>query len=876
MIKVAFFGMLLFATVIHIGCNYDDDIDGLKKDITANSVNIAWLQNKIGTGKWVQSIEQLEHGFSLVMSDGSAQGVKGVIVTIDLNTRKWKIDGVNTGATSEGSQGGVGNAPQINETTGYWQVWDDETQKYIDTEIVANATTYVIDKGLYYELHICEQIVEEGATKYRELQEPLKLPKTASITSMKLVDIEEGVVSKVEGVNTVQLCYGYNRTGKEVTVNGIKYPADALLLASGAGQMYVQINPQEVDLSVYPFELIDSKGGKVFVVGDIEKNRSESSLMVPVTRNNDTRTAEATENAGIYNLSVGFPENFDINSYNNSILYALCTQNVFGERLVSRYCIRIMPEEITEEATPESGGYTIDSSFGGTAVPEVSPGTGYLFKDLVKMSSGLNELLQKTAYYECAGVERVEGSGSSPVWEDGIITVQEPGKYAITIEYWDLTGAKHETILNVVFKHKPEELEISEEEVAVCTLDEDGSPDENYSLQIVDVTDLLGQAFVDGYDIELAENGLSFPEPVDNIVEGGVYATPEDGSITFSKEQNGDKWYIKATINKKTVTAATHRVVLKVTRNNEGDAEVGLDMLMKLSLDLKVETGTVLTNLKEYRTPQLTWEEAGTETYVNYYIDAVQLVGGQPTVSIPFVNLYAKYTGSKFEETLLTDNLLQEKVSFSNPVRMDMESTTAKFVSGSFYTLRIFMDSEFDMNTGESTQYRFRSFYSPYGNRRLAAVADEFVLTAKKRIGELVKVNTEKKYVVRSGGSTIDIPSADFKIENYLRKTGAPFEVALVGVSGYINSYIWTLVDDNARKYLSFDKNNELNPSYYNIFGWHKNQGEGISNQNPISKIMLKTTEGSPISPVDCKLTLTVTDRLNIIRSIDITVTVNP
>ena len=132
------FGALLFASAgTFTSCkDYDDDINNLQTQITANADAIKKLQDMVGEGKWVTSVVGIENGIKVTMNDGSStdilgiDGEDGTVVTII--DGYWAFDGVKSEYPATPGSAGEAHEIKISED-GYWMIWDTEKGEYVTT-----------------------------------------------------------------------------------------------------------------------------------------------------------------------------------------------------------------------------------------------------------------------------------------------------------------------------------------------------------------------------------------------------------------------------------------------------------------------------------------------------------------------------------------------------------------------------------------------------------------------------------------------------------------------------------------------------------------------------------------------------------------------
>ena len=76
---VLFGALMVSSTGTFTSCkDYDDDIDNLQTQITANADAIKKLQDLVGQGNWVTSVVGIENGIKVTMSNGTTTDIVGI------------------------------------------------------------------------------------------------------------------------------------------------------------------------------------------------------------------------------------------------------------------------------------------------------------------------------------------------------------------------------------------------------------------------------------------------------------------------------------------------------------------------------------------------------------------------------------------------------------------------------------------------------------------------------------------------------------------------------------------------------------------------------------------------------------------------------
>lgn len=327
------FGALVAFSGSFVSCSdYDDDIDRIDSELADLKTQLTALQSQVNAGKYVTNVTKNGTGITITWSDGSSStietikgdkgeaGAKGdaVVITIDPVTKNWLVDGVDTGVCAEGKDGANGangengkdgkDAPKPIFTVGedghiYVQFGAEGEKEDLG---VSTGGIFYVDKGSYYELHVCDA---DGNWA------DIKLPMTKTITDLKAVTI--GTDGKIEE-KEVTLNYGYKVSAKDgLTFNGKTYAQNTYLVSQDS-KLSVLVNPLDADATKYDFSLVDSKGNAPFVVSGVKQNKTVN----PLSR------AEATANQGAWDMTLAFASTSKLAPATG--LYALTTETYNG------------------------------------------------------------------------------------------------------------------------------------------------------------------------------------------------------------------------------------------------------------------------------------------------------------------------------------------------------------------------------------------------------------------------------------------------------------------------------------------------------------------------------------------------------------------
>ena len=286
------FGALLFAsTGTFTSCkDYDDDISNLQTQITANADAIKKLQELMGQGQFVTGVSKTGEGLVFTMSNGGSSitipvvdgqdGADGTIITMDPTTHNWIIDGEDTGICAQGQKGDKGDkgdqgetgpqgpageqgpagadgedgldghSPRIDEATGCWEVWNDETQEWVVTDQSAiGAQTYVVDYNYYWELNVMEQTANGENKEFTKIT----LPKSGTLLSIT------PELNNQSYAQDFQIYYGI--LTNDVEWNGHKAENGKMLAGMYPTldrDVKMQLNPSDVDANNYDWEFVST------------------------------------------------------------------------------------------------------------------------------------------------------------------------------------------------------------------------------------------------------------------------------------------------------------------------------------------------------------------------------------------------------------------------------------------------------------------------------------------------------------------------------------------------------------------------------------------------------------------------------------------
>ena len=257
---ILFGALMVSSTGTFVSCkDYDDDIENLQGQITANADAIKALQDLVGSGKYVTSVAKTAdgHGITFTFNQGDP-------VTITLDDEKGNGDVVKVVdgilyindepqelkvATSE-------TKPSIIMQDGVWAVLQEDGT-YKSTGVPVSGVSVVGSEADGFTLTIFDK---DGN------KQEVKVPSASSlVTSIAIaVPVVEDEASLLNEKNVV-----YYGSKELINVSEVKYPKDAIISALNEdGTRGVAVNvvvtPTNIDPADLKFNLVNSEGATIF------------------------------------------------------------------------------------------------------------------------------------------------------------------------------------------------------------------------------------------------------------------------------------------------------------------------------------------------------------------------------------------------------------------------------------------------------------------------------------------------------------------------------------------------------------------------------------------------------------------------------------
>ena len=319
------FGALLFASAgTFTSCkDYDDDIDGLRTELTDLKSTVTELQSAVENGKYVTAVSNSGNTITFTFSDGSTTPItledeKGSVVTVN-EDGVLCIDGEPTDikAATATPEGEATKCQVIIGEDNCWQVLQEDGT-YKTTNIPVSGVNVSGTEAEGYTLTIFD---EAGKSTV------VKLPSAASALTQILIADGKGTngVVKAEfgyavfdGTAATDAKFRSNWKGaKALPANG-SYIVRLTEGANAADPIKIRVNPVDVDASLVTFKLTNSLNEDLPAVTFSASPENNQALIQPDGR--------AAAKGGLYTLNLNdaiLASNNDWNSFTQKAAVAL-------------------------------------------------------------------------------------------------------------------------------------------------------------------------------------------------------------------------------------------------------------------------------------------------------------------------------------------------------------------------------------------------------------------------------------------------------------------------------------------------------------------------------------------------------------------------
>lgn len=815
--------------------DYDDDIDNLQEQITSNKDAIAAIEAQIKGGQWVSNVTSTTNGITLTLGNGQSYNI-----TNGKDGANGK-DGTNGTNGTNGKDGANGLTPQILVADGAINVSYDNgatSTKLIDlkdlkgkdgstpvftvgddghlyVQYADDATTkkdlgisisgiYYVENGISLEIHMPKQSLDGTSEGYGVI----KLPRAAAITNIETLGdngINSSIIFDDWYVANVSLKYGLVKA--DVEFNGKSYKKGQFL-SSSSDKVLVKINPTMADASLYNFYLTDSKGNIPYSIKKVENHMSDD----PISR------AE-TPNKGLYYMTIGFADNFNMDKMPASLnySYSIATKDYYGNELLSKYDVKVSPS-LNPDGFNTITPYSMQVEIGDSKNLDDALTVGTAVDWVYSLA------LDQTALAESLGVNL---SGK-------YISGTRAGTIPVTVDFLRNDGTKGTTTINVTFIPKATTGAISD---FIWTLTGDNAK-KTVKVQVDALKDYLtsGSTLIPSYEYADSKKPSDYNNILANAGMSNINISTEVDNKGYSH------YYASITFNEAIVVPTTHIGTIVFPANGN---------LPSKTVKFNVIVNNPATSFA-FQTLDAFFNDAKTEataygtpngTTIDY--DLYNLFKSISATDKGYIN-FEEVVPASYKEgnvTYTANKWIPANPSFASTANIVVDkagvnTTTHKF-GGAYYARAI------------------KASYTPFGNVNAAKINLQFNLTVKSEIaeGSLAYIKVDGNKVLAGDVKEIDgATSAKLGAAEILGKDvyGAKYLFAATP-DLRVDSYEVVLGDQNAKDYLNITANNFA--------------GGDIT----ISK---KASSTAIVTPPLCNVTVKITDKWGKVTSVNVPVKV--
>ena len=642
----------------------------------------------------------------------------------------------------------------------------------------------------------------------------LVLPRAANVTSIKAVDTSYYWTWDDASRKTLNLVYGKNTQGKDVTFNGKTYPKGCVL-TSARSVITALVNPTIADASLYNFYLTDSKGNSKFVIENpVQPNMSEA----PITR------AEATPNKGLYDMTVKLVDNItsadiDYLTNNSNVAYAIATKDVYGNEVLSEYDVQV---NLTQ-GTTRLWQIDNDSDSETPPVSEVE----------INKPTALDQFLYTENvidYYFSIDKSQTANQEATGAQLDGnMISATTPGGLTVTVNYLTTEGKVETESLNVKFVLQKTESSLGDFNWTMTS-------DANKQTVTVDATGLAAY---------LANQQPTATYAYANQADAQKYGATREGigDIEFSSytdDYGYTKWNASITFDPTKVAPTSYVGTIEFN----GDGQTLSDRTIKFNINVSSAATFDFKPLDAYFNADKTEATAyGTPDGTNITYDLYDLfsIASADRAYVSFAEkVPAPYTENNVEYT--ADPWLTSGSTIT-VAKAGVDRTNHKF-GGAYYAREITVS------------------YQPFGNEKVETIKFAFDLTVKSEIFEgTLRYGAYDKNNQFVAGATKEVHGgldATLTLGEILGEDvfGKKYNIR---TDPRINKHEVILADDNAKEYLLLDGNKTATAF------------DPTDDKITISK---KSASTAIVTPPTCTVRVVITDEWGKQKTVDVQVKV--
>ena len=796
-LSVILFGALLLGTTgTFTSCkDYDDDINNLQEQITANADAIKKLQDLVGDGKFVTGVTSDGNTITFTFSDNST-----VPVTIETEqAQKVEVKGDELYIDDQPTGIKVAKEAEIEaglvkaENGTWWVLGEDG--KYTDTEIPVSGVTAVKNDKDQWVLTIYSQDGSEPKT--------IVLPTAASL------------ITEIEVLGVVDPNSNDENTANKVTDGVVKYNAKVLgdlndaqkawnkeegvkTLAKGQAlstlysknnQLLIRLAPATVDASEMSFTLVNTQLGEAPLTlgtpaaykGLLTRSAESNGLwMVPVS---------AKEGLTYKDLNA-YKAEFEVNG--NGILFAFQEKEGFTSdwNLSFEFSDQVKLETTVEKVnSTDVTGKTSTTKYSNTDVQtDTKVAANVDAGDVTITFTDANALYDAHLHFDEATIERwgikyTEGTSFTITTQPDDVTA---ANFQVQVHYVDMTGTvKSEWIILHVNKSYSDVTEYPNKNVEIAA----------------DNTKNTFDATLDAMFTNLGSNLNKWKADVEN------------STITYQVYDKDSKTWNTATNMTLALDKAEENQATKFTWNlNDNKVAMQLGVQYRVVIEFTDKDGEVLSKLIQPITFSI--------PALSNFLVKEQVVFGGTSNGKAYMNIEdqkAPYTNdgksryafhhafNKFDNVFANNSTITFAIDPTQKIGNTAVTTYAKLINTTTKDVAIeLVDNAKAYHTPIQiviSEAKYLGIYK-YSDEELAANAFTLDVMSPIEQGNVVAANAAGVSVVATADGTALVKESDFKATTYANVAYKVFKDKFNGTettaSEYSSEYISTVAFSSA------------------------------------------------------------------------------
>lgn len=844
--------------------DYDDDINNLQEQITANADAIKKLQDLVGDGKFVTGVTSDGNTITFTFSDNST-----VPVTIETEqAQKVEVKGDELYIDDQPTGIKVAKEAEIEaglvkaENGTWWVLGEDG--KYTDTEIPVSGVTAVKNDKDQWVLTIYSQDGSEPKT--------IVLPTAASlITEIEVLGTvtpnknSATTTNKVEGGNvkynvTVlgNLTDEQNAWNKESGVKTLAKGQALSTLSAAYNNLLVRIAPATVDASEFAFTLVNSQlqeapltlGTPVAYEGLLTRSEQNGLWMVPVAAKEGLTYKDETEYKAQFSTA------------NGAILYAFQEKEGFVSdwNLSFTYDNLVNLETVVEKVnSTDVTGKTSTTKYSNTDVQtDTKVAANVDAGDVTITFTDANALYDAHLHFDEATIERwgikyTEGTSFTITTQPDDVTA---ANFQVQVHYVDMTGTvKSEWIILHVNKSYSDVTEYPNKNVEIAA----------------DNTKNTFDATLDAMFTNLGSNLNKWKADVEN------------STITYQVYDKDSKTWNTATNMTLALDKAEENQATKFTwKLNDNKVAMQLGVQYRVVIEFTDKDGEVLSKLIQPITFSI--------PALSNFLVKEQVVFGGTSNGKAYMNIEdqkAPYTNdgisryafhhafNKFDNVFANNSTITFAIDPTQKIGNTAVTTYAKLINTTTKDVAIeLVDNAKAYHTPIQiviSEAKYLGIYK-YSDEELAANAFTLDVMSPIEQGNVVAANAAGVSVVATADGTALVKESDFKATTYANVAYKVFMDAGFGTDGVATEYSSEYIDNvafasaNANVFKVVDENGDVTTEGFPATKDDKGVNEGYIIVKP-ANAGYEATEN---------VNITVTDIWGYSKKAAVSVTVKP